>query len=49
MAHDWRGPIVVMRQPGNVRDLGFYEGYEDMMAADLRVAVDYFISYGRSV
>lgn len=46
MTHDWRGPIVVMRQPGTNIDPRFYE---DMRAADLRVAVDYFLSYGRSL
>jgi len=44
MTHDWRGPIVVMRQPGTAIDPIFYE---DISAADLRVAVDYFLSYGR--
>lgn len=43
MAHDWRGPIVVMRQPGTAFDLVFYE---DIRAGDLRVAIDYFLSYG---
>ena len=42
MTHDWRGPIVVMRQPSTVIDPRFYE---DIRAADLRVAVDYFLSY----
>jgi hypothetical protein len=42
--HDWRGPIVVLRQPGTEIDPRFYE---DVTAADLRIAVDYFLSYGR--
>ena len=46
MTHDWRGPIVVMRQPGTDVDPRVYE---DMTAADLRVAVDYFLYYGRSL
>lgn len=46
MAHDWRGPIVVMRQPGTAVDPLVYE---DMTAADLRVAVDYFVAYGRNL
>ncbi|KAJ6191974.1 hypothetical protein J3E72DRAFT_380368 [Bipolaris maydis] len=40
--HDWRGPIVVMRQPGTAIDPLVYE---DINARDLRVAVDYFVSY----
>lgn len=44
--HDWRGPIVVMRQPGTAIDPLFYE---DITAGDLRVAVDYFFSYGRGL
>jgi hypothetical protein len=44
LRHDWRGPIVVMRQPGTAIDPLFYE---DIKAGDLRVAVDYFLSYGR--
>jgi len=46
MTHDWRGPIVVMRQPGTATDPLVYE---DMTAADLRVAVDYFVAYGRKL
>lgn len=44
MTHDWRGPIVVMRQPGTAVDP---LSYEDISAGDLRVVVDYFLSYGR--
>jgi hypothetical protein len=44
MTHDWRGPIVVIRQPGTAIDPRFYK---DISAADFRVAVDYFLSYGR--
>jgi hypothetical protein len=44
MTHDWRGPIVAMRQPGTAIDPLFYE---DIKAADLRVAIDYFLAYGR--
>jgi hypothetical protein len=44
MTHDWRGPIVVLRQPGTAMDPRFYE---DVTAADLRIVVDYFVSYGR--
>ena len=46
MTHDWRGPIVVMRQPGTAVDPLFYE---DIRASDLRVAIDYFLSYGRGL
>jgi hypothetical protein len=42
MTHDWRGPIVVMRQPGTAIDPLFYE---DIRAGDFRVAIDYFLSY----
>jgi hypothetical protein len=42
MTHDWRGPIVVLRQPGTEIDPRFYE---DVTAADLRIVVDYFLSY----
>jgi hypothetical protein len=44
MTHDWRGPIVAMRQPGTATDPLIHE---DIRAADLRVAVDYFLSYGK--
>jgi hypothetical protein len=44
MAHDWRGPIVVMRQPGTAMDPRLYE---DIRGGDFRVAVDYFLSYGK--
>ncbi len=44
MTHDWRGPIVVMRQPGTEIDPRFYE---DVTAAELGIVVDYFLSYGR--
>jgi hypothetical protein len=44
MTHDWRGPIVVMRQPGTAIDPLVYE---DITASDLRVTMDYFLSYGR--
>jgi hypothetical protein len=44
VAHDWGGPIVVMRQPGTACDT---ELFEDITAGDLRVAVDYFVAYGR--
>ena len=43
MTHNWCGPIVAMRQPGISFDPRFYE---DITAADLRVVVDYFLSYG---
>ena len=46
MTHDWRGPIVVMRQPGTAIDPLFYE---DIRAGDFRVAIDYFLSYGRGL
>jgi hypothetical protein len=36
--------MVVMRQPGTDIDPLFYE---DIRAGDLRVAIDYFLSYGR--
>jgi hypothetical protein len=42
MAHDWRGPIVMMRQPGTATDPRFYS---DIILADLRTAVDYFLAY----
>ncbi|OCL02932.1 hypothetical protein AOQ84DRAFT_164543 [Glonium stellatum] len=42
MTHDWRGPIVVTRQPGTAIDPLFYE---DIKAGDFRVAIDYFLSY----
>lgn len=44
MGHDWRGPLVVMRQPGTRVDPLVYE---DVRAGDLRVAVDYFLAYGK--
>lgn len=37
--HDWRGPLVVMVQQNR------YDIYCDVSLADLRIAVDYFISY----
>jgi hypothetical protein len=43
--HDWRGPIVVMRQPGTTMN---HSVYEDIQAGDLRVAVDYLLSYDRN-
>ncbi|MCJ1343142.1 hypothetical protein MMC31_001333 [Peltigera leucophlebia] len=43
LVSEWYSPIVVMRQPGTEMDPLVYE---DMTLADLRVAVDYFISYG---
>ena len=46
MTHDWRGPIVVMRQSGTATDPLFYK---DIKAADLRVVVDYFVTYGRDL
>lgn len=45
MTHDWRGPIVVMRQP----DMGDPLFYEDIRASDFRVAIDYYLSYGRGL
>lgn len=42
--HDWRGPMLALRQPGTDMDPLFYE---DIRAGDLRVATDYFITYGR--
>jgi hypothetical protein len=42
MTHDWRGPIVVMRQPGTAVDPLCYE---DISAGDFRVVIDYFLSY----
>jgi hypothetical protein len=42
MTHDWRGPIVVMRQPGITIDPLVYE---DIRAGDFRVVIDYFLSY----
>lgn len=42
MTHDWRGPIVVMHQPGTSSDPLVYE---DILAGDLRIAIDYFVSY----
>jgi hypothetical protein len=42
LRHDWRGPIVVMRQPGTAIDPLFYE---DIKAGDLRVAVEYFLLF----
>jgi hypothetical protein len=42
MSHDWRGPIILMRQPGTATDPLVYE---DIKAGDLRVVVDYFVSY----
>ncbi|PQE19782.1 Zinc finger MYND-type protein [Rutstroemia sp. NJR-2017a BVV2] len=44
--HVWRGPMVVMRQPGTAIDPLFYE---DIKASDFRVAIDYFLSYGRGL
>ncbi|ESZ89559.1 hypothetical protein SBOR_10055 [Sclerotinia borealis F-4128] len=44
--HDWRGPILVMRQPGTAIDPLFYK---DITAGDFRVAIDYFLSYGRDL
>ncbi|KAH6667820.1 hypothetical protein B0J14DRAFT_172959 [Halenospora varia] len=44
--HVWRGPIVVMRQPGTTIDPLFYE---DIRASDFRVAIGYFLSYGRGL
>lgn len=44
MGHDWRGPIVVVRQPGTAVDPLVHE---DVRAGDLRVAIDYFVWYGR--
>lgn len=38
-----RATIVVMRQPGTSSDPLVYE---DMTLADLRIAIDFFISYG---
>ena len=43
MVHDWRGPIVVLHQPGTYLDLPCYE---DVTIADFRHAVDYFSSHG---
>ena len=43
MGHDWRGPIVVFRQP-EARIGSLVSG--DMTLADFRHAVDYFLSYG---
>lgn len=43
MAHEcWRGPIVVMRQPGVADDPMVYE---DVKAEDLGIAVDYLLWY----
>ena len=44
--HCWRGPIVVMRQPGTAIDPLVHE---DIRAGDFRVAIDYFLSYGRGL
>lgn len=40
--YDWRGPIVVMRQPDMGIDPLFYK---DIRASDFRVTIDYFLSY----
>jgi hypothetical protein len=42
--YDWRGPFVVMRRPSTA--MNNHLVYEDTKAGDLRVAVDYFLSYG---
>lgn len=42
--HVWRGPMVVKRQPGTAIDP---LAYEDIRVSDFRVAIDYFLSYGR--
>ena len=41
---EWKGPIIVMRQPNTKVDPLIYE---NVLAGDLRVAVDYFYAYGR--
>ena len=42
LGHDWRGPIVVLRQVGLEADPLYYE---DVTLGDLRHAVDYFLWY----
>lgn len=42
MTNDWRGPIVVLRQPGTAIDPLFYE---DISASDFRVVNDYFLFF----
>jgi hypothetical protein len=42
MTHDWRGPVVVMREQGTAIDPS---SYEDVSAGDFRVVIDYFLSY----
>jgi len=41
-ATNWRGPIVIMNQLGTDPEQNFYQ---DVTAADLRVAFDFFVSY----
>jgi hypothetical protein len=43
MTHDWRGSLIILSKQGTDFDPPFYQ---DVTAADLRVAVDYFIAYG---
>lgn len=43
LVSEWKGPIVVMRQPSMKIDPLVYE---DMTLADLRIVIDSFISYG---
>ncbi|MCJ1401603.1 hypothetical protein MMC11_004819 [Xylographa trunciseda] len=41
--HDWRGPLIVLRQPDIEQDGNIV--YEDITLADLRHTVDWFSSY----
>ncbi|KAF8861057.1 hypothetical protein BDZ45DRAFT_800272 [Acephala macrosclerotiorum] len=43
MTHDWRGQILVLSKLTTTWDPRYYQ---DVTAADLRVAVDYFVTYG---
>ncbi|KAH0556756.1 hypothetical protein GP486_005453 [Trichoglossum hirsutum] len=43
MLHDWRGPIVILSEPGTAIDPRIYQ---DITLSDLRIAVDYFLTYG---
>ncbi|KAG4432084.1 hypothetical protein IFR05_012438 [Cadophora sp. M221] len=41
--HDWKGPMVILSQPGTLADSHVFK---DVNATIFRVAVDYFKNYG---
>ncbi|KAH7386479.1 hypothetical protein BKA64DRAFT_646034 [Cadophora sp. MPI-SDFR-AT-0126] len=44
--HDWKGPIVVLSQPGTLTEPS---SYRDIVPSDLRVAADFFRVYGKGL